>query len=60
MKRTSRDIRTANRYEVLRQIIAQSPTSRQTLAAATGLSVATVASVCREVGDWAMIWRSTS
>ena len=45
MKRgTSRDIRTANRYEVLRQIIARSPTSRQELAAATGLSPST---------DWA-------
>lgn len=43
VKRTSRDIRTANRYEVLRQIIAESPTSRQELAAATGLSLATVA-----------------
>ena len=45
VKRTSRDIRTANRYEVLRQIIARSPTSRQELAAATGLSLATVATL---------------
>ncbi|MEU9278452.1 ROK family protein [Streptomyces sp. NPDC048341] len=55
MKRTSRDIRTANRYEVLRQIIAQSPTSRQTLAAATGLSVATVATLVGELLDLRMI-----
>ncbi|MFI8090575.1 ROK family protein [Streptomyces sp. NPDC086080] len=49
MKRTSRDIRTANRYQVLRQIIAASPTSRQELAAATGLSVATVATLVGEL-----------
>ncbi|MGW0993955.1 ROK family protein [Streptomyces sp. NPDC002523] len=49
MKRTSRDIRTANRYEVLRQIIAVSPTSRQELAAATGLSLATVATLVGEL-----------
>ncbi|MHC3469765.1 ROK family transcriptional regulator [Streptomyces sp. 7R007] len=55
MKRTSRDIRTANRYEVLRQIIAQSPTSRQELAAATGLSLATVATLVGELLDLRMI-----
>ncbi|MGY5114627.1 ROK family protein [Streptomyces sp. 900105755] len=55
MKRTSRDIRTANRYEVLRQIVARSPTSRQTLAAATGLSVATVATLVGELLDLRMI-----
>ncbi|MFJ8487960.1 ROK family protein [Streptomyces sp. NPDC094038] len=55
MKRTSRDIRTANRYEVLRQIIARSPTSRQTLAADTGLSVATVATLVGELLDLRMI-----
>ena len=49
VKRTSRDIRTANRYEVLRQIIAASPTSRQELAAATGLSLATVANLVGEL-----------
>ncbi|MET7594090.1 ROK family protein [Streptomyces sp. NPDC005481] len=49
MKRTSRDIRTAHRYEVLRQIIAASPTSRQELAAATGLSLATVATLVGEL-----------
>ncbi|MCQ9178045.1 ROK family transcriptional regulator [Streptomyces sp. IBSBF 2953] len=56
MKRgTSRDIRTANRYEVLRQIIAASPTSRQELAAATGLSLATVATLVGELLDLHMI-----
>ncbi|MEU1181011.1 ROK family protein [Streptomyces sp. NPDC005820] len=56
MKRgTSRDIRTANRYEVLRQIIASSPTSRQELAAATGLSLATVATLVGELLDLRMI-----
>ncbi|MFJ2603975.1 ROK family transcriptional regulator [Streptomyces sp. NPDC087425] len=55
MKRTSRDIRTANRYEVLRQIIAASPTSRQELAAATGLSLATVATLINELTDLGMI-----
>ncbi|MFC9855202.1 ROK family transcriptional regulator [Streptomyces prasinus] len=49
VKRTSRDIRTANRYEVLRRIIAGSPTSRQELAAATGLSLATVATLVGEL-----------
>ncbi|SCD79654.1 Sugar kinase of the NBD/HSP70 family, may contain an N-terminal HTH domain [Streptomyces sp. SolWspMP-5a-2] len=55
VKRTSRDIRTANRYEVLRQIIAESPTSRQELAAATGLSLATVATLVGELLDLRMI-----
>jgi predicted NBD/HSP70 family sugar kinase len=55
VKRTSRDIRTANRYEVLRQIIAASPTSRQELAAATGLSLATVATLVGELLDLHMI-----
>ncbi|MGQ4390141.1 ROK family transcriptional regulator [Streptomyces sp. SAS_270] len=55
MKRTSRDIRTANRYEVLRQIIAESPTSRQELAAATGLSLATVATLVGELLDLRML-----
>jgi predicted NBD/HSP70 family sugar kinase len=54
-KRTSRDIRTANRYEVLRQIIAESPTSRQELAAVTGLSLATVATLVGELLDLRMI-----
>ncbi|MEU1041477.1 ROK family transcriptional regulator [Streptomyces sp. NPDC005907] len=55
MKRTSRDIRTANRYEVLRQIIAASPTSRQELAAVTGLSLATVATLVGELLDLGML-----
>lgn len=55
VKRTSRDIRTANRYEVLRQMIAESPTSRQELAAATGLSLATVATLVGELLDLRMI-----
>lgn len=55
LKRTSRDIRTANRYEVLRQIIAASPTSRQELAAATGLSLATVATLVGELLDLGML-----
>ncbi|MDH6699665.1 ROK family transcriptional regulator [Streptomyces sp. MAA16] len=55
MKRTSRDIRTANRYEVLRQIVAESPTSRQELAAATGLSLATVATLVGELLELRMI-----
>ncbi|MFC5199359.1 ROK family transcriptional regulator [Streptomyces kaempferi] len=55
MKRTSRDIRTANRYEVLRQIIAKSPTSRQELAAVTGLSLATVATLVGELLDLGML-----
>jgi predicted NBD/HSP70 family sugar kinase len=55
VKRTSRDIRTGNRYEVLRQIIAESPTSRQELAAATGLSLATVATLVGELLELGMI-----
>ncbi|NEA60952.1 transcriptional regulator, partial [Streptomyces sp. SID13666] len=55
MKRTSRDIRTANRYAVLRQIIAESPTSRPELAAATGLSLATVATLDGELIDLRML-----
>jgi predicted NBD/HSP70 family sugar kinase len=49
MKRTSRDIRTANRYGVLRHIVAESPVSRQELAAVTGLSLATVANLVGEL-----------
>ncbi|OIJ63399.1 transcriptional regulator [Streptomyces mangrovisoli] len=48
-------MRTANRYEVLRQIIAESPTSRQELAAATGLSLATVATLVAELLDLRLI-----
>jgi predicted NBD/HSP70 family sugar kinase len=49
MRRTSRDIRTANRYRVLRQAIAESPASRPRLAEATGLSQATVATLVGEL-----------
>ncbi|MFJ3757855.1 ROK family transcriptional regulator [Streptomyces sp. NPDC090080] len=55
MKHTSRDIRTANRYEVLRHIIAESPTSRQELASVTGLSLATVATLVGELLELRMI-----
>ncbi|WP_175409874.1 ROK family transcriptional regulator [Streptomyces sp. TRM64462] len=55
MKRTSRDIRTANRYDVLRRIIARSPASRQEVAAATGLSLATVANLVGELLDLGML-----
>ncbi|TDC21919.1 ROK family protein [Streptomyces sp. 8K308] len=49
MKRTSRDIRTANRYLLLRHVIAASPVSRPALARATGLSPATVATLVGEL-----------
>ncbi|MGH6657330.1 MAG: ROK family protein [Actinocrinis sp.] len=49
MKRTSRDIRRGNRNEVLRHVIADSPVSRQGLAAVTGLSLATVANLVGEL-----------
>ncbi|MER8159721.1 ROK family protein [Streptomyces sp. NPDC094472] len=55
MKRTSRDIRTANRYGVLRHIVAQSPVSRQEVAAATELSLATVANLVGELLDLGML-----
>ncbi|MFD8384358.1 ROK family transcriptional regulator [Streptomyces sp. NPDC059679] len=55
MKRTSRDIRTENRYDVLRHIIAESPVSRQQLATATGLSLATVATLVGELLDFGML-----
>jgi predicted NBD/HSP70 family sugar kinase len=49
VKPTSRDIRTANRYRVLQHIIAESPVSRQQVAAATGLSLATVSTLVGEL-----------
>jgi predicted NBD/HSP70 family sugar kinase len=49
VKRTSRDIRRGNRNAVLRHVIAESPVSRQELAAATGLSLATVANLVGEL-----------
>ncbi|MER5438147.1 ROK family protein [Streptomyces sp. NPDC002790] len=51
MKRTSRDIRTANRYEVLRRCLDRPAVSRQELAAETGLSSATVATLVGELLD---------
>ncbi|MEJ3747638.1 ROK family protein [Actinomycetes bacterium KLBMP 9797] len=49
MKRTSRDIRVANRFEVLRHIIAAATVSRQQVAADTGLSLATVSNLVGEL-----------
>jgi predicted NBD/HSP70 family sugar kinase len=46
---TSRDIRVANRFEVLRTVIAGSPVARPQIAAGTGLSMATVATVVGEL-----------
>jgi predicted NBD/HSP70 family sugar kinase len=48
-KGTSRDIRVANRFEVMRVVIARSPVSRQRIAAETGLSIATVGTVVGEL-----------
>jgi predicted NBD/HSP70 family sugar kinase len=55
VKRTSREIRTANRYRVLRQAIADSPVSRPRLAEATGLSTATVATLVGELAGAGML-----
>jgi len=49
VKRTSRDIRVANRFEVLRHIIAAGPVARQEIAVETGLSVATVSNLVGEL-----------
>jgi len=49
VKRTSRDIRIANRFEVLRHIIAASPVSRQQIAGEAGLSLATAANLIGEL-----------
>ncbi|GAB2824030.1 ROK family transcriptional regulator [Streptomyces daliensis] len=49
VKRSSRDIRTANRYQVLRHVIAEHPVSRSALAMRTGLSLATVATLTGEL-----------
>ncbi|MFF5289813.1 ROK family protein [Paractinoplanes globisporus] len=48
-KGTSRDIRVANRFEVMRVVIAQSPVSRRRIATETGLSIATVGTVVGEL-----------
>lgn len=55
VKRTSREIRTANRYGVLRQVIAASAVSRQQLAAETRLSFATAANVVAELIESAVL-----
>jgi predicted NBD/HSP70 family sugar kinase len=49
VKRTSRDIRVANRFEVLRHIIASATVSRQQIANDTGLSLATVSNLVGEL-----------
>jgi predicted NBD/HSP70 family sugar kinase len=49
MKRTSRDIRVANRFEVLRRILADGPVARQEVAADTDLSLATVSNLVGEL-----------
>ncbi|GAB3976395.1 ROK family protein [Plantactinospora veratri] len=49
MKRTSRDIRIANRFEVLRRIIGVPMVSRQQIAQDTGLSLATAANLIGEL-----------
>jgi predicted NBD/HSP70 family sugar kinase len=49
VRRTSRDIRVTNRFEVMRHIIASSTVSRQQVASDTGLSVATVANLVGEL-----------
>ena len=49
MKRTSRDIRVANRFEVLRHIIGAGVVARQEIAVETGLSLATVSNLVGEL-----------
>ena len=49
MARTSRDIRSANRLTVVQQVVAAGTTSRQRLAADTGLSLGTVATLVGEL-----------
>ncbi|THV25933.1 ROK family transcriptional regulator [Glycomyces paridis] len=49
MKSTSRDIRLRNCFAVLRHLIADAPTSRQILARATDLSVATVSNLVTDL-----------
>ncbi len=55
MKRTSRDIRVANRFRVLRQVIAGQRASRQAIAAGTELSLATVAHLIGELIDAGLV-----
>ncbi|MFI9638839.1 ROK family protein [Micromonospora sp. NPDC051925] len=55
MARTSRDIRSANRLTVVQQVVAAGTTSRQRLAADTGLSLATVATLVGELTDLGLL-----
>jgi predicted NBD/HSP70 family sugar kinase len=55
VKRTSRDIRLANRFDVLRQIIASRAVSRQEIVAETGLSLATVSTLVGELLDFGLL-----
>jgi len=58
-RRTSRDIRRANRFEVVRHIYATGPASRQEIAAESGLSFATVATVVSELLDFGVLRESS-
>jgi predicted NBD/HSP70 family sugar kinase len=55
VKRTSREIRLANRFDVLRQIIAGAAVSRQEIVAETGLSLATVSTLVGELLDLGLL-----
>jgi predicted NBD/HSP70 family sugar kinase len=55
MKRTTRDIRLANRFDVLRHIIASRAVSRQEIVAETGLSLATVSTLVGELLDLGLL-----
>jgi predicted NBD/HSP70 family sugar kinase len=54
-RRTSRDIRIANRFDVLRNLIAASAVSRQEIVAETGLSLATVSTLVGELLDLGLL-----
>ncbi|MEU6259628.1 ROK family protein [Streptomyces sp. NPDC047043] len=49
MKRTYQDIRRANRFAVMRHVIASAPVARRDVATAVGLSVATTADIVSEL-----------
>jgi predicted NBD/HSP70 family sugar kinase len=55
MKRSLRDIRLANRFDVLRQVIASRAVSRQQIVAETGLSLATVSTLVGELLDLGLL-----
>ncbi|WFE27859.1 ROK family transcriptional regulator [Solwaraspora sp. WMMD791] len=55
VRRTSRDIRVANRFEVLRQILAAGAVSRQEVATETGLSQATVSTLVTQLLDLGLL-----